>query len=162
MSPEIENPNIVARELVESYGQAYNLLIDNGWDVAKDEYTDEASFAGLTESHKWSIWLGDVAIKQMENLWLNDKLESLENYPPHIAREEAYNILKEGGWQVYWDDTLLGQGFINWDIFLKGDRRPSGIRVDWMSEEVMISPNRPLGILLSIGVIAWMVELLRR
>jgi hypothetical protein len=161
MSPEIENPNIVAQELVESYGRAHNLLIDNGWGVSKDEYTNEASSVGLTESHIWSIWLGDDASEEMENLWLNDKLESLENYPPHIARGEAYNILKEGGWDVYWDDTPLGQGFINWFIYSEEDVG-SGIVAAWMSEDIIVSPNRPLGILLSIGIIAWFVKILRK
>jgi hypothetical protein len=154
------NSNIVARELVGSYDQAYNLLIDNGWGVSKDEYTNGASFAGLTESHIWSIWLGDDASEEMEKLWLRDKLD-METYPPHVAREKAYEILKKGGWKITWDDTPLGQGFINWFIYSEEDVG-SGIVAAWMSEDIMGSPNRPLGILLSIGIIAWFVNILRK
>ena len=160
MSPDIQNPNIIPPRLRASYDQAYNLLINNGWGVSKDEYTDMSAFVGLTESHVWAIWLEDEAIEQMEKLWLIDEL-SLDSYPPHVARDEAYEVLKKGGWKVHWDDTPLGQGYINWFIEVDGGDLGSGIRADWMSEDVMVSPNRPLGILLSIGVIAWFVKLLR-
>ncbi len=152
MSPEVENLNFIQRRLQESYQKAYNLLIENGWGVSKEEYTDEAVYVGANESHIWSIWLGDDSLEEMEKLWLKDKLD-LETYPPHIARDKAYEILKKGGWKVTWDDTPLGQGFINWFIYSEEDA--------WMSEDIMVSPNRPIGILLSIGIIAWFVKILR-
>ena len=160
MSPEIENLNVIRQRLQDSYRKAYNLLIENGWGVSQEEYTDEAIYVGVTESHIWSIWLGDDASEEMENLWLGDKLD-METYPPHVAREKAYEILKKGGWKITWDDTPLGQGFINWFIYSEKDVG-SGIRAAWMGEDIMVSPNRPLGILLSIGIIAWFVKILRR
>ncbi len=152
MSPAVENLNFIRRRLQESYQKAYNLLINNGWGVSKEEYTDEAVYVEANESHIWSIWLGDDAVEEMEKLWLKDKLD-LETYPPHIARDKAYEILKKGGWKVTWDDTPLGQGFINWFIYSEEGA--------WMSEDIMVSPNRPIGILLSIGIIAWFVKILR-
>lgn len=152
MSPAVDNLNFIQRRLQESYQKAYNLLINNGWGVSKEEYTDEAVYVEANESHIWSIWLGDDAVEEMEKLWLKDKLD-LETYPPHIARDKAYEILKKGGWKVTWDDTPLGQGFINWFIYSEEDA--------WMSEDIMVSPNRPIGILLSIGIIAWFVKILR-
>ena len=160
MGPEIQNPNVIPQRLRDSYQKAYNLLIDGGWGVSKDEYTDMTAYAGLTESHEWAIWLEDEAIEQMEKLWLIDELD-LKSYAPHVVREAAHKILEEGGWKVYWDDTPLEQGYINWFIEIDGGDLGSGIRADWMSEDVVASPNRPLGILLSIGVIAWFVKGLR-
>ena len=160
MGPEIQNPNVIPQRLRDSYQKAYNLLIDSGWGVSKDEYTDMTAYAGLTESHVWALWLEDEAIEQMEKLWLIGELD-LESYPPHVARREAYEILEKGGWKLHWDDTPLGQGHINWFIEVDGGDLGSSIRADWMSEEIMVSSTRPLGILLSIGVIAWFVKGLR-
>lgn len=147
-------------ELYDTYNQAYNLLRLNGWEVSKEEYTTKARGAGLTESHIWAIWLGGDALEQMEKLWLNDKLD-LKNYSPHVAREKAYEILEKGGWKLKWDNTPLGQGYINWFIEVDGGDLGSDMYLVYENEDVMASPNRPLGILLSIGVIAWFVKLLR-
>ena len=160
MSPHIENPNVIKRRLHDSYQQAYILLIENGWGVSQEEYTDDAVYVGVTESHKWSIWLEEEEVEKMEKLWLSDSFD-FDTSPPHMARKEAYEILKNGGWVVSWDDTPLGFGFINWYIYSEEDVG-SGIRAAWMSEDVMISLNRPLGVLLSIGIIVWFMGILRQ
>jgi len=147
-------------ELYDTYNRAYNLLRHNGWEVSKEEYTSKARDAGLTESHIWAIWLGSDASEQMEKLWLTDKLD-LDTYSPHVAREKAYEILEKGGWKLNWDDAHLGQGYINWFIEVGGGDLGSDIHLGYGGEDVMASPKRPLGILLSIGVIGWIIKSLK-
>ena len=51
-------------------------------------------------------------------------------------------------------DLLIG-------LFIRRRKWAQAVIAAWMSEDIMVSPNRPLGILLSIGIIAWFVKMLR-
>ena len=77
-----------------------------------------------------------------------------------MAESYAISDLRKNGFTVIRFtkcDFIALSRIINWFIEVDGGDLGSDMYLVYENEDVMASPNRPLGILLSIGVIAWFV-----
>lgn len=91
-----------SNSLKKSYQKALKILRDNDWEVHENNYTIDAEYSDdVSESHTWAIAYDDSDVK---------------------ARDEAFNILKKGGWNVVWDDSMAGQGHIEWHFYSKNEK----------------------------------------
>ena len=114
-SGAVERKSAEENQLKKAYNKGLKRLEDIGWEVNERQFTMDAVYAGLEESHTWEISASN---------------EMLERYPDggnlnqKAVREQVYESLKQAGWDIDFDVSMLGQGFTE---FHMGSTVPSGI-----------------------------------
>jgi len=114
-SGAVERKAAEENQLKKAYESGLKQLRDIGWEVNEKQFTMDAVYAGQEETHTWEISASD---------------EMLERYPKggnlnqKAVRDRVYESLEQAGWDIDFDETMLGQGFTE---FHMGSNVPSGI-----------------------------------